>query len=362
MSVIGIDANPAMRGQKTGTEWYAARLIAELRQLALLSSHELRLYASESLPLSKGEQGGVTILRWPFKRFWTQGRLSWEMLRRPPDVLFVPAHALPQIHPKKIVTTIHDVGFRRFPKLYEGKARRYLEATTKYAVKKCVKIFTPSEFTKAELIELYHASADNIVVTPLAPGQSAASPTQSQSTPKHYFLTVSRLEAKKNIVSIIRAFELFKSRRGVGDPFELVLVGKPGFGYPEIKQAIARSSARASIRELGFVDEATLSTLMHSATAYLYPSWYEGLGISALEAMAYGAPLVASDIAALREAAGEAAIYVSPGAVEDWARAMTRLVDDGERQAELRVLGQSRVAGLSWQKTAELTWNTLVSL
>ena len=345
--LIGIDANPATRSQKTGTEWYTVRLVDALKEVILLSGDELKLYSRETL-------------KWPFKRLWTQVRLSWEMLRRPPDVLFVPAHAVPRIHPKKTVTTIHDVGWRRYPQLYEGKARRYLESTTKFAVKHCAKILTPSEFTKQELITLYHASPEKIVVTPLAPGHHRITLSVIQANiPRHFFLTVSRMEAKKNITTLIRAFEMFKERRGIGDPFQLMLVGTPGFGYEQIRSLIARSPARESIRELGFIEDQDLAALMARATIYVYPSWYEGLGISALEAMAAGVPLIASDIPALHEAAGDAAVYFDPNSAESLAHAMTQLVEDIDRREQMKQQGLERVKELSWEKTAEMTLEVL---
>ncbi len=346
MTTFGIEVNPASREQKTGTEWYTVKLV-EAMQKQVRPGDEVRLYSRENL-------------KWPFKRLWTQLRLSWEMLRRPPDVLFVPAHAVPRVHPKKTVTTVHDLGFKRFPHLYESKARRYLEATTKFAVKKCARIITPSEFTKHELVELYHADPDKIVVTPLAPIMSPL--TTNQLPLSHTFLTMSRIESKKNIAALIRAFEIFKERRGVGDPFELYLAGKPGFGYGAIKQLIDRSPARASIKELGFVTDEQARNLFASAYAYVYPSWYEGFGISAVDAMQFGTPIIASNIPALHEAAGEAAVYFDPNSPQELARHMSELADNPTLRNELAQKSLVQVAQFSWEKTAEQTWGVLRSL
>ena len=400
MKTFGIDVSPAGRSQKTGTEWYTARLV-EAMQKQVKTDEKLLLYGPflPSAPLLFKEGSGVVenhVLRWLFKRLWTQGRLAFEMLRRPPDVLFVPSHVVPWIHPKKTVTTIHDIGFKRRPDLYEPKARRYLDATTKFAIKQCVKLLTPSVFTKQELIDVYHVDPERIVVTPLAPANSLPSfilpsfqggdqGVVSGDVPpplpllrevgrarmdvlkKHqlsasYFLTVSRMESKKNIATLIRGFEIFKERRGVGDPFQLVLVGKPGFGYSAIKTLIDRSPVKHAIRKLGWINDEDVASLMSGAFAYAYPSWYEGLGISALEASAAGTPVIASDIPALHEAAGDAALYFNPADPRALANQMTRLVEEGATRERLIMNARAHITEFSWDKTAALTWEVLRSL
>ncbi|MEK7105309.1 MAG: glycosyltransferase family 1 protein [Patescibacteria group bacterium] len=355
MPTFGIDVCPATRRQKTGTEWYTVHLVAAMQQ-QLKDGEKILLYSPETL-------------RWPFKRLWTQGRLAFEMLRRPPDVLFVPSHVVPWVHPKKTVTTIHDIGFVRRPDLYDAKSRHYLETTTKFAVKHCAKLLTPSEFTKQEVVDVYHVDPEKIIVTPLAPGQIATiDPVEINRVRAKYqltsstFLTVSRMESKKNIAALIRGFEIFKERRGIGDPFQLVLVGKPGFGYEKIKPLIERSPAKEAIRELGWVSEEDITALVAGAFAYVYPSWYEGLGISALEALAAGAPVIASDIPALHEAAGDAALYFNPSDPRELAREMTKLVEEGTTREALVSHGRSRALELSWDKTAAATWEVLRSL
>lgn len=379
MPTYGIDANPAVRPERTGTEQYTLRLLEAMKHIPLTEGEQVVLYSADDLlePLADLPEGwSAQTLKWMFKRAWTQVRLSWEMWRRPPSVLFVPAHAVPKVHPPKTVTTIHDVGFRRYPQLYASSARRYLEATTRFAVKHCTAILTPSEFTKRELVTLYGAKPEKVFVTPLAPGTSTTPSTMNSDAlhenllpaenpvalpsvvGAHYFLTVSRIEAKKNIATLIRGFEIFKERRGVGDPFQLILVGKPGFGFAQIKMLIDRSPFRPSIHLLGFVDDQTLQALMSSATAYVYPSWYEGLGISALEALTAGTPLVASDIPALREVAMDVAWYFPPASAEELSMCL-RQVADGDGVEEKHALGLSRATEFDWQKTAAKTFDVL---
>jgi glycosyltransferase involved in cell wall biosynthesis len=404
--IVGIDASSANKDKRTGVEWYAFHLIQEMKKQALAPEDRVLLYSPTALTgelAALPAQWESKVLKWSVPTGWMQGRVSWEMLKRPPNVLFVPAQGLPKVIPRYrqppvvplrkgdalanspparggargggssgTVTTIHDVGFRRRPDLYEPATRKRLEKVTKDAVKRAAKIFVPTEFTKSELAELFHAKAEQLVVTPEAADLSRYKPLPEADVQvalqkyrlgrKLYFLCVGRIEAKKNIGTLIRAFEIFKAGRGMGDPFELVLAGSPGFGFETIKKYYDLSPAKSFIKNLGYVDEADVPTLMNGAYAYLFPSWYEGFGIPNLEAMACGVPLVTSNIGAHKEVAGEAALFVSPSEPEAWATAMRRVTEDARLVGDLVAKGLARAQQFTWAKTAQITWQTLRGL
>ncbi|MEK7580159.1 MAG: glycosyltransferase, partial [Patescibacteria group bacterium] len=166
---IGIDVSPAIRRYKTGTEWYTYNLIEALKKVDL-TNHFFLLYSPIPLSAELAQlpaRWQNKVLPWPFKYLWTQIRLSLEMLFNQPDVLFVPAHAIPLIHPKKVITTIHDLGFERFPEAYTRWQRFYYRFAHRFAAEHATKIIVPSEFTKRELINLYNVSSEKIVVVPL---------------------------------------------------------------------------------------------------------------------------------------------------------------------------------------------------
>ncbi len=366
--LIGIDASSAYQQERTGVHWYAYNLIQAMKRVSPPSKRVI-LYLTEPIPkgetLARGWE--ARVLKWPLPG-WNTFRLSWECMRRKPDILFVPANKIPPIHPKNTLTTIHDIGPDRVPSVYEARVRARVRAATRSAVRGASKILCVSEFTKSELMSVYKVPAEKIVVTPLAADTTRfkkLDPARVEQVlakyrlGKSFFLHVGRLEEKKNIGTLVRAFEIFKTKRGLGDPFELVLAGKGGFGYGKIKQYITGSKVKGSIKELGFVPEEDIPALMNAATAYVFPSWYEGFGIPALESMACGTVLIASDIGALREVAGDAALFVSPREPEAWALAMGRIVSEGAVREELERKGLERVKGFSWKKTAEATWEVL---
>ena len=125
MSIIGIDASRANRIEKTGIEWYAYHLLNAMKQITrgtLVATRvplvEFLLYTDTALTddlASLPAHWHEKLLGWPPKKFWTQGRLSLEMLFSPPDLLFIPSHVIPVLHPKRVVLTCHDIGFERRP-------------------------------------------------------------------------------------------------------------------------------------------------------------------------------------------------------------------------------------------------------
>lgn len=378
---IGLDANPANRLERTGTERYAYELIQAMKREALHEEERVILYSSESLKddlANLPRQWGSRVLRWPSRRFWSQGRLSWEMLRHPPDLLFVPAHAVPLIHPhnsrkgRRTATTVHDLGFKRLPKVYPDAERRYLDWSTRLAARHAELIFTPSHFTKQEFLELYRVPEDRVVVTPLAVKFTRLQNTggneinferlrMARRLPAVFFLYVGRLEAKKNIENLLAGFALFKSRRGVGDPIGLVLVGKPGFGYSRLKAILNGLDSSVQVNEVGWLSDNEILILRRQAVASVVPSWYEGFGLVTLEALAAGSPLICSDIPVFHEVIGSAALFADPFDPESLAECLRVVADDSSIRQKLIETGRQHLENFSWEKTAATTLSALRS-
>jgi glycosyltransferase involved in cell wall biosynthesis len=370
-----IDINPCLVKEARGPAQYARFLLSAMMYEPLFPDEEVVLYAARGgWPLGENLPTGWSreTLRWPVGRLWTQARLSLRMFLHPPDVLFVPAHTLPLLHPHRAekrrasVVTVHDLGFRRFPHLYPASARRYLTATTAFAVRHAAKILAPSVFTKQELRALYRVDEDRVVVTPLAPTLApplpearALSLRRARRLSSPFFLSVGEQEKKKNPLGMLRAFERFKARRGAGDPFELVLCGRPGFGSAELRDHLRRSPARAFIRSLGYVPSEELPAIYTAASGFLSASWYEGFGLSLLDALSSGVPLLSSDISAAREVAGDAAWYFAPDDVQGLSALMKRLAEEKGLALDLSHKGRLRAAQFSWKRTAQQTWCAL---
>jgi glycosyltransferase involved in cell wall biosynthesis len=366
---IGIDASRANKIEKTGTEWYSYHLIQELKKITD-PKDQFILYSRENLRGDLGElpmNWQSRVLNWSPKKLWTQARLSWEMWQRPPEMLFVPAHTIPLIHPKKVVTTCHDVAFFRLPEAYGWLALKYHKFATKFAIRRAAKIICVSEFTKNELIEFFKISSERIAVVPngfdsgrykiIEDRGAVAEVLRKYKIAEPYILYAGRLELKKNIPGLIEAFKSLK--KNYKQPLKLVLVGQPDFGFEKVAKAIADNNLQNDVIMPGWVGKEDLPYLMNGARAFVFPSLYEGFGIPVLEAMACGTPVVCSGITALREVAGEAAYLVDPYFPENIAEGINRVLTDEHLREDLKIRGLARVKDFSWERCARETWAVL---
>lgn len=364
--IIGIDASRANHEQKTGVEWYAFFLIQELKK-NIPSDIQVVLYSDEPL---KGEIAELPtnwsskVLSWPPKRFWTQIRMSYEMLVHPPDVLFVPAHVFPLIHPKKTVMTVHDVAALRFPQSYNWFERWYSTWSAKYAVQKLWQVIVPSEFTKSELLSLFPTSGGQKIsvvhhgfdkkFTEKKSETEIFQVLKKYNLQKPFIISIGRLEEKKNTLRIVQAFEMFKNWYHPHD-FQLLLIGKRGYGAEKVQQAIQNSQFQKDIIHPGYVDQVDIPALFQAAEMFLFPSLYEGFGLPILESFASHVPVVTSKNSSTEEIAGNAAFLVHPEDTDDMVGALQDLVKYPEIKQALIEKGNHRLEDFSWQKCAEQT-------
>lgn len=379
-----IDASRANNEQKTGVEWYGFFVIQELKKIVLPETRVI-LYTRESL---KGELGQLPpnwqeqVLQWRPRRLWTQIRLSWEIWRvkmggreyaagaKDDDiVLFVPAHVLPLVCPTRTFITIHDLGGLRFPAGYSLFEKWYARFATWFALRRAT-IFTPSEFCKKEIESIF--GVGKILVIPNGFDNSKYHLIDDkekikQILEKHnirppYFLSISRLEEKKNTVGIIEGYRIFQEKmslRADFTPHSLVLLGKPGYGYKKVSEAIIKSGYQHTIIIPGWVETEDVPYLMAGAAAFIFPSFYEGFGIPVLEAMAMGTPVIASNRAALPEVCNGAALLVDPYKLGDIAQAMKEIASSPALREELVGRGLARAREFEWEKTAKGIWGVL---
>lgn len=315
----------------------------------------------------------VCELGWPGA--WTQGGLALTMLFDPPDVLLVPAHTVPWIHPARTVVVIHGLEFETCPEAYPKLSRQMMRFFVRRSCQWASTLIAVSESTKRDVVRLYRVPETKIHVVHEGvntPGVArhdfithdvtlqdpvVTSEGYSSSETRPYFLFVGRLERRKNIVRMIHAFRLFKKR--CGTKHQLLLAGKPGYGYADIvavRKGVADSS---DIIELGYVSEEKKWTLLQNADAFLFPSLAEGFGLPVLEAGALGVPALISDIPALREVAGDGAVLADPLDVESIAQGMERLALDPMFRGGIIERGRANAARFGWKRCAELVAQVL---
>ncbi len=162
-SRIGIDASRAISSAPTGTEYYSRALINSL--LGTDSGLYFLLYTrAEPPPGLFPQTNNYRICARPFPRLWTHARLSYEMLTRPPDALFVPAHVLPLYHPRRSVVTVHDLGFNYFPEAHPLFSRVYLDLSTRWNAAAAQVVIADSAATRDDLVRFYGIARSKIRV------------------------------------------------------------------------------------------------------------------------------------------------------------------------------------------------------
>jgi glycosyltransferase involved in cell wall biosynthesis len=226
---------------------------------------------------------------------------------------------------------VHDVSFAREPELMGRKDRTVFRLVVPRALRQAARILTVSERTKADLVELYGVPAERIVVTP-----NGVDPAFTPgSGPGEYVLSVGAIQRRKNQLAALEAAS------AAGLP--LIVVG------PEKDATLAAELRRRGARLEGYVETERLAELYRGAACLVQSSRYEGFGLPVLEAMASGTPVVALPDPALREVAGEAAIFVEEAQL---AHGIQRAVAERHR---LVSAGLERAQPFSWRATAERT-------
>jgi glycosyltransferase involved in cell wall biosynthesis len=351
--VIGIDGSRLTVGERTGTETYTYHLLAALARLDV--PDPIRVYLNAPSPPADLPRLGEPVCI-PFPRLWTHVRLSWEMQRRPPDVLFVPAHVIPLRHPASVVT-IHDLGYLHHPESHPAVARRLLDLTTRWSVRVARRVVAISDTTRRDLIAHYGVPAARIQVIPHgvdhamrpATGDAIADLRRRLDLPEAYVLFVGTIQPRKNLGRLADAMGVV-ARAGL--PHRLVMAGKQGWMATEVETEIARSDVADRVRYLGYVPSSDLPALYTGAAAFCFPSLYEGFGLPVLEAMACGTPVVASNRSAIPEVAGEAALLVDPTNPRAIGEALCHVLSDPPLRTELVERGHRRTRRFTWERTA----------
>ena len=370
--LIGIDASRAARAERTGTEAYSFHLIRALLDAA--PQHRFRLYSDRTLPRELAAPHAEPRVR-PFPRLWTHVRLSAEMLTGPPDVLFVPAHVVPLIHPRTVVT-VHDLGYRYFPQAHPLLARLYLDLSTRWSVCAAAHIIADSRATQEDLVR--HYAVPRARVTVAYPGRDESvgrigDPAVIEAVSRRYGITsdyalyIGTLQPRKNLVRLVQAFSKLNSQAperagGKLSNLTLVLAGSQGWLYDEIFAEVKRLGLEGRVLFTGRVADEDKAALMSGATMLVFPSLYEGFGLPVVEAMQCGTPVICSNTSSLPEVAGDAALLVDPLDVDALAQAMLRLIQDADLRRTLTERGYVQARKFSWQACASGVLSALESV
>jgi len=294
--------------------------------------------------------------------------LAWERGRGPrprgADLVHAPTLLLPPRGPRPLVVTIHDAVPWTHPETLTRRGVAFHRRMAARAAATADLVIVPTEAVRRELAGLLPL-VDRVrvvghgVSARLAPPADAAGRARRLRLPTGgYLLSLATLEPRKGLDVVIAAL----AERGAPE-LPLLVAGAPGWGGVDPAAEAARMGlAPDRVRVLGRVSDADLAVLLDRATALVVPSRAEGFGLPLLEAMAAGTPVVTSDVPALVEVAGGAAVVVPTGDPVALAAALARLAEDPDRRGELAVAGRRRAAAFSWTGAARALWSAYAPL
>lgn len=356
--IVGIESERANQVEKTGVEHYAKQLILHLALFDRDNEYVLYL-RSEPQEWLKQLPQNFKIKVIPFPKFWTQLRLSWEMLWHPVDVLFIPASALPLIHPKKSVVTLHDTNFMYYPETDTWFMRNYLYWSYRYIARTAWRVIAISESTKQDIIKFFHIEPERIAVVPHGYDASdhnfelsALPETIRSQLPEKYILFLSTLQPRKNLPGLIDVFAELKQEHPEL-PHKLVVVGRPGWKFDEILRKIEDN--KDIVVYLGHVSDEDRWPLYRNASLFISATFYEGFGMWILEAFEASVPVAVSQTSSLPEVGGQAALYFDPHDKNQIKKAMQDILFDQALSDRLVASGRQQLKQFSWERTARET-------
>jgi len=362
---VALDATP-LQGPRTGIGEFCERILEAFGARADLHVGAFSISRGGRAALRPLLPAGVRALGPPGPGL--PARLlhaSWQRWAFPPaelytgrvDVVHGTNFVVPPARKAAMVVTVHDLSPLHFPQFCQPAAREY-PGLVKKAVDRGAWVHTDSEFVAGEVVEALGVPAARVKAVHLGvtPPRPAAGEENSRRRPLPawvgpYVLALGRVEPRKDLPTLVGAFDRFAS----GHPgLALVIAGPDGWGSDQLEAAIAASapSTRERVLRLGWVDDPVRDALIEGATVFAYPSRYEGFGLAPLQAMAGGAPVVASASGALKEVLGDAAWLVGAGDEGALANALEILVEDPHARQELVRKGRERAARYSWEACA----------
>jgi glycosyltransferase involved in cell wall biosynthesis len=354
---IGINALYLIPGGVGGTEIYLRALVAALAAIDPDNRYVVftnRETGSGLVPPADN----FTHAPQPVSAIWRPARIAWEQAvlpleaaRRRLDVLLNPGFTAPVFCGCPMVSVFHDLQHKCHPEWFRWWDLPFWQALLFAAAHRSARLIAVSEATAADLRRIYRLPEDRIaVVNQGVDPVFFRLPRRPAETP--YLLCVSTLHPHKNLERLLAAFAEFRRAR---PEYRLVLAGMRGFQAEKLERARESLRLRDAVEFTGWIARERLYELYAGASAFLYPSIFEGFGMPVLEALAAGLPAACARIQPLAAIAGEAALQFDPHDTAAIAEAMWRLTSDAELCARLAAAGPARAARFSWEATARGT-------
>lgn len=363
--IIGIDGNEANVDNKVGVGQYAYNVLINLYDLDKKNQYIIYLKKNPKSDLPKERSNWQYKIIGP-KKLWSRFALPLHFLiqNKKLDLFFSLNHYSPLYCPYPTVPTIHDLGYLKFKKQFTKKDLHQLVNWTKQSIKKAKRIIAVSNFSKQELQKIYKINANKIDVA----YNGVDSPPKIDSKKEkeilnsfnlesqNYFLYLGTLKPNKNIPFLVKSFSLFHKKELIKSnykkSFKLVIAGKKGWLFNEIFSTVKKEGLTDQVIFTDYLNDNQKWTLYKNAIATLLPSTYEGFGIPAIESMKVNTPVIASNIAPLKEILENSALFINPYDQQAFCHEMTKMTNPQIRQKYSK-LGKIQADKFTWQKTAK---------
>ncbi len=342
-----------------GISRYARRLAQALAEV--MPADQLTLVSHRK------ERDPLTVPGARSKRVWTPPHHSmerWllgaELLPLGLDVFHSTDFIPPSWGARHLVVTVHDLNFLYFPDYLTAEARRFYNDQIDWAVTRADVILADSFATQRDLVKLLDVPVERVKVAHLAASEGFRSLPNAQVSEVltryglevGYILFVGVWEPRKNLPGLLDAYAMLKSESFCPP---LVIAGRPGWLYDDIYAKVQSLGLDSDVKFIENPDLDALVAFYNGAAVLVLPSFYEGFGFTALEAMQCGTPVVVADRASLPEVVGEAGLLIDPDNPETIAMAIRRLLEDPDLRTRCRDLGLKQAQSFSWRATAEKT-------
>ena len=335
-----VDADVLGR-HRTGDETYVANLLRELAAQA--STHGLRVAATSRHPELVPD--GIGAVHLPARSQATRIAIALPRLARRTARVVHTQYVVPPGLRCPTVVTVHDLSFEHHPEWMAPHDRVLFQTLVPRAVRRAARVLTVSETTRRDLVERYRVPSERVVVTHNGVHHRFRPDGPRLERPP-FLLFVGALHPRKGLVVALEALARLP------DAPPLLVVGPAKHGAPAVEAAVARLGLERRVELVGHVDDDELARLYRSASAFVFPSLFEGFGLPVVEAMASGTPVVTTTAGSLPEVAGGAAVLVAPGDPAALADGIERALADAP---DRRAAGLANATRFRWDALAERT-------
>ena len=367
--IIGIDVRVLGSPIKSGIEEYAENLIPHLVREGKDIQFKL-FYSSHKQTLPDFDWLGLSNVK--LYKFNYSGNFLFTFSRvfnRPlmdkmvggADIFFFPHFFISSLSPNcKRVTTFHDLSYVHFPEYLTLRKKIWhnFQMNPKWQAKFSDKIIAVSESTKKDLINFYRIDPARIEVIYSGLTSDVANFKKSKNIPDRFILFLGKLEPRKNVISIVRAFNMLKEDPKYND-LCLVIVGAKGWLFDDILKETKTSVHKNQVIFTGQLNDEEKFSYYRAADIFIYPSFFEGFGFPPLEAMSCGTPVITSRNSSLPEVVGRAAIMIDPFDIDELRLWITKLLDDRNLSDVIAKKGVKQASKFNWQNAAIKTLGVL---